>query len=145
MIRQADDKDLSQLLEIETALFQESSWDEKFFLYEMHENPYSAIYVDESDGVIRGYMDFWIAYENAELSNIAVREEFQNQGIANGLMKHMMNIIHQKGCIQASLEVRVSNDPAVHLYEKFGFQKVGKRKHYYENGEDAYLMVKEVI
>lgn len=145
MIRKATDQDLLQLLKIEEELFQKDAWDEKFFLYEMHENPYSTIYVSEQDDMIQGYMDVWIAYENAELSNIAVRKEFQNQGIAKQLMKYMMDIVHQKQCVNVTLEVRVSNAAAIHLYESFHFRKVSKRKHYYENGEDAFLMMKEDI
>jgi ribosomal-protein-alanine N-acetyltransferase len=38
--------------------------------------------------------------------------------------------------------VRVSNDRAIQVYEKNGFITVNKRKKYYEDGEDAYLMVK---
>lgn len=145
MIRKAKEQDLLQLLQIEQELFQKDAWDEKFFLYEMHDNPYSTIYVYEQDNRILGFMDLWIAYENAELSNIAVKKEFQNQGIAKQLMQYMMECIHQSQCTNVTLEVRVSNEAAIHLYESFHFQKVSKRKHYYENGEDAFLMMKEDI
>ena len=43
-----------------------------------------------------------------------------------------------------NLEVRVSNVKAIALYQKFGFKNVSVRKRYYSNGEDAYLMIKEL-
>lgn len=43
-----------------------------------------------------------------------------------------------------NLEVRVSNVKAIALYQKFGFKNVAVRKRYYSNGEDAYLMIKEL-
>ena len=55
-----------------------------------------------------------------------------------------MQYLSNLGAAYATLEVRVSNERAQHLYESVGFIRVGKRKRYYEdNGEDAWLMVCE--
>ena len=60
-------------------------------------------------------------------------------------MKKMIeeSLAHQ--CLNMSLEVRVSNDKAISLYRKYGFETVALRKNYYEdNHEDAYLMIKQL-
>ena len=55
-----------------------------------------------------------------------------------------MQYLSNLGAAYATLEVRVSNERAQHLYKSLGFVSVGKRKRYYEdNGEDAWLMVCE--
>ena len=72
---------------------------------------------------------------------IAMKKEFLHQGIASELMQFCLQKIQQSKCENFTLEVRVSNTNAIKLYEKFGFQTVSKRKKYYADGEDAYLMV----
>ena len=116
-------------------------WTKQDFINELESNPYSCIYVKEINGEVVAYVDLWIAYENAEIANIAVKKEFLHQGIASELMQYCLQKIQQSKCENFTLEVRVSNMNAIKLYEKFGFQTVSKRKKYYADGEDAYLMV----
>ena len=52
-----------------------------------------------------------------------------------------MRRANENGCENVSLEVRVNNDPAIRLYRNFGFIDAAIRKNYYENGDDAILMV----
>ena len=57
-------------------------------------------------------------------------------------MKALLQYLSNLGAEYATLEVRVSNAAARHVYESLGFVRMGKRPHYYEdNGEDALLMV----
>lgn len=139
MIREIQDCDLDRIATIEKQLFLDSAWKKEEFEAEMLHNPYAKIYVYELDGRVVGYVDLWIAYENGEIANIAVDEAYQNQGIASQLLVHCLSKC--EACENISLEVRVSNASAIHVYKKFHFHIVGTRKHYYENGEDAYLMV----
>ncbi|MEG0277500.1 MAG: GNAT family N-acetyltransferase, partial [Coprobacillus sp.] len=67
----------------------------------------------------------------------------QRQGYAKILMDEMIQFAFEEGCNVMSLEVRVSNQSAISLYEKCGFINQAIRKNYYQdNHEDAYLMVK---
>lgn len=132
--------DLDAVNAIEMQAFQDP-WSKQDFINELESNPYSCIYVKEINGEVVAYVDLWIAYENAEIANIAVKKEFLHQGIASELMQYCLQKIQQSKCENFTLEVRVSNMNAVKLYEKFGFQTVSKRKKYYADGEDAYLMV----
>ncbi|MCS7100009.1 MAG: ribosomal protein S18-alanine N-acetyltransferase [Sulfolobales archaeon] len=77
--------------------------------------------------------------------SIAVLPEFRQRGIATALMTSAMNSMKKKyGADEVYLEVRVSNEPAIRLYEKLGFKKVRVLKRYYLDGEDAYLMAREL-
>lgn len=132
--------DLDAVNAIEMQAFQDP-WSKQDFINELESNPYSCIYVKEINDEVVAYVDLWIAYENAEIANIAVKKEFLHQGIASELMQYCLQKIQQSKCENFTLEVRVSNMNAIKLYEKFGFQTVSKRKKYYADGEDAYLMV----
>lgn len=132
--------DLDAVNAIEMQAFQDP-WSKQDFINELESNPYSCIYVKEINGEVVAYVNLWIAYENAEIANIAVKKEFLHQGIASELMQYCLQKIQQSKCENFTLEVRVSNMNAIKLYEKFGFQTVSKRKKYYADGEDAYLMV----
>ncbi len=77
--------------------------------------------------------------------SIAVLPEYRRLGIASALLKNAMKILKEVyDCSEVFLEVRVSNTPAINLYEKLGFMKVDRIKRYYIDGEDAYLMAREL-
>ena len=134
-------EDLPGILKLEGELFPGDSWPLEEFLYEFDQNPFSFLFVEEEEGVILGYLDYWILYENAQLCNIAVRKEAQRKGIGRKLLNYCIEQVSDAGCEFLSLEVRTSNLPAIRLYESFGFIDAAVRKNYYENGEDARLMV----
>lgn len=142
MIRPLKQEDFPAVLKLETELFT-SPWPEKEFQYELSENPFAHLLVDEEDGVIAGYCDWWQLYDQAQVANIAVAGEYQKQGIGSKLMERMIFEAVQAGCENLSLEVRVSNAGAIALYEKYEFIRANVRKNYYDDPrEDAYLMVK---
>lgn len=144
MIRAAEDQDLDRIAELEKVLFADSPWPWKEFEHELHENPFAILLVDEEEGRVVGYLDYWILYEQAQVATIGVDPEYQNRGIGSALLSYAEKDAADQGCETFSLEVRVSNAKARHLYEKHGFIQVNIRKGYYENGEDAYLMVKPI-
>ena len=90
------------------------------------------------------FINYYVMYERAELININVLENFQNQKIASKLLEYMINDCINKEAISITLEVKVTNEKAIHLYEKFEFKQIGIRKGYYQ-GIDAILMEKELM
>ncbi len=75
-----------------------------------------------------------------ELENIAVAPALQRRGIAGELVRSLINHVRQTGASTVLLEVRNSNLPARHFYEKQGFVEVGRRHGYYRSpDEDAVL------
>ena len=130
MIRKMSQNDLDAVNAIEMQAFQDP-WSKQDFINELESNLYSCIYVKEINGEVVAYVDLWIAYENAEIANIAVKKEFLHQGIASELMQYCLQKIQQSKCENFTLEVRVSNMNAIKLYEKFGFQKLPNEKYGY--------------
>lgn len=90
------------------------------------------------------FINYFIMYERAELININVVESYQNQRIASRLLEYMIQDCIQKKVNSITLEVKVTNQKAIHLYEKFGFKEIGIRKGYYQ-GIDGILMEKELM
>jgi ribosomal-protein-alanine N-acetyltransferase len=76
------------------------------------------------------------------LISIAVLEQYRGRGVGSALLSETIRALRDVYEVESIyLEVRVSNDVAIHLYEKFGFRKARIIKHYYMDGEDAYVMV----
>jgi len=71
-----------------------------------------------------------------QLLRLAVDPLHQNKGIGSQLMEALLKESQEL----LTLEVRESNKKALKFYEKFGFQKVATRQHYYSDGENAILM-----
>ena len=97
MIRKMSQNDLDAVNAIEMQSFQDP-WSKQDFINELESNPYSCIYVKEINGEAVAYVDLWIAYENAEIANIAVKKEFLHQGIASELMQFCLQKIQQSKC-----------------------------------------------
>ena len=75
------------------------------------------------------------------INNVAVREEYRKQGIASALLDVFIRFGKAHQLAFLTLEVRASNAAAIALYQKHGFEQVGRRKNYYEDPkEDAILM-----
>ncbi len=77
--------------------------------------------------------------------SIAVLAEYRRRGVGSALMREAIEVLTKEYDVDAIyLEVRVSNEPAIRMYEKFGFVKSRIISHYYRDGEDAYVMVKRI-
>lgn len=90
---------------------------------------------------IVGYAGFWYDGDDAELMTIGVAGSHQRRGIAARLLATLVDEAKKQGAARMLLEVRVDNDPALALYRRFGFTRMGLRKRYYQPGNiDAYTM-----
>lgn len=93
-----------------------------------------------SDPIV-GFAGMWIMFDEAHITTIGVLPEYRGTGLGELLMVHLFSEAMARGAEWVSLEVRVSNDPAQALYQKYGFTRQGVRRRYYsDNGEDAYIM-----
>ena len=107
-------------------------------------SPYSRTINYKIDDIIVGYLDYSLIYDRMEIDKIKVEEEYQGKGIGTKLMSYLVSIAIENKVDNITLEVRKSNDKAIHLYKKFGFHEVAVRKYYYGD-EDAILMEKQVM
>ena len=102
----------------------------------------TCFYVAQFNNSIVGYMGLSKIVGEGYVTNVAVLPEYRKRGIGKKILEYVIN--DSKDELEfISLEVRVSNNAAISLYEKFGFERVGLRKRFYENPqEDAIIMTK---
>jgi ribosomal-protein-alanine N-acetyltransferase len=139
VIRRMTENDLEEVTTLEHAIFSDP-WSRNSFEFDLKNNPYSMPLVLEDDQQIAGYAIVWKIYEEFHIANLAIRPEQQGRKLGTYLLKEILNM-HQD-CAYAILEVRESNQPAIQLYQKFGFKTIMKRIRYYRNGETALVMQK---
>jgi len=140
IIRQAEERDIRPMAEMDILCFS-APWSEVSFRKEIKENPLAFYVVAEISGRMVGYAGLWSIVDEGHITNVAVHPDFRRKGIGEALISVLLNHTIEKGIRSHTLEVRASNDPAISLYKKFGFEPAGLRKNYYEdNGEDAIIM-----
>ncbi|XGI83488.1 ribosomal protein S18-alanine N-acetyltransferase [Halorutilales archaeon Cl-col2-1] len=104
-----------------------------------------GLLVYETDGDVVGYiLAVPIGRRDARVLSFCVDDEYRREGYGRSLMLEAVRRLHDKEFERLSLEVRVSNSPAIRLYEDFGFVRTGTEEDYYEDGEDAYVMEKSL-
>ena len=131
-----------QVAELEKACFNDP-WSLRAFESEVV-NPLSLWIVAEDNGKVVGYIGSQSVLGQADIMNVAVDPAYRRQGIGRDLVLSLVDALKKQGVTIAMLEVRVSNEPAITLYENLGFCQVGRRKNYYFHPkEDAYIMRKE--
>lgn len=143
LIRKATIDDIDEILLMETLFVKPYTREQ--VRYEIEENPTSNILVAVKNDDLKfvcGFIDFWITFDSATICQIAVKKEFQNQGIASMLLNESYMILKANDVLFYTLEVREHNTNAVNLYLKHGFTKVTIKEQYYANGENAIYMMK---
>lgn len=105
------------------------------------ENPNSKYVVAEEDSQIVGFAGIILLPDDAEITNIVTKKSERKKGIGNLLLAKIIEMAKEdKNNI--SLEVNEKNEIAIKLYEKYGFEKVGIRKKYYNGTDNAIIMTK---
>lgn len=144
-IRKAKISDLDAIKEIEDESFI-NPFTKDDLLYEISQNPVSNFLVLEKDGLVVGFIDYWVTFDSATIDQIAVKKSERNQGFAKILLEQSINDLKELGEVSfLTLEVRTSNEPAINLYKSFDFQKVTIKEKYYDDGEDAIYMIKGLV
>ena len=141
-IEKLDKKHIDGIMEIDSFCF-DVPWSRESFVKEL-DNPVAFYFVAVNDDRVLGYGGMWWSFDTCEITNIAVHPDFRRKGIAQDVLNHMVELCKEYGVTYLNLDVKVSNENAQKLYVKNGFEKVGIRKRYYGNGEDAVLMTKEI-
>lgn len=141
LIRPMEVKDIDAVIIGEEKAFGKSLGKD-FLLSELEINPFSQYLILEIDKKVHGYVGLWIG-DNMEIVNLYVDEEYRGMGFGSMMMDLIVNLCIDSQISCLSLEVRESNAKAISLYEKYGLVVKAKRKAYYDNGEDALLMVRE--
>ena len=158
MIAPMELADVPQVAEIDRLSFP-MPWSATSYRYELTQNKAAHFIVALAPGLeskrgllarlfqqpaarlIVGYAGYWLVVDEAHIGTIATHPHWRGQGVGELLLVSVLHDAMAHGAIEAKLEVRVGNRVAQNLYRQYGFEEVGRRKHYYrDNGEDALLM-----
>ncbi|REI33683.1 ribosomal protein S18-alanine N-acetyltransferase [Staphylococcus felis] len=132
-------EDVPAVTDIEHVSFMGSTWTIDAFYHEILENNFAHYFIMEYENKVIGYCGIWIVVDQAQITTIAIEPNYRGLGLGQLMLKYVMNFASAVATLM-SLEVRVENRTAQHVYEKLGFEYGGRRKNYYGDGEDALVM-----
>ncbi len=132
---------LRRVLAIESQVYPRP-WSASLFLSELAQRATRTYIVARTEGEVIGYSGMMFTGREAHVTNIAVDPAYHGRKVGSRLLMYLITEAIARGAEILSLEVRVSNQVAQSMYEKFGFAPVSVRKGYYiETNEDALVMV----
>jgi ribosomal-protein-alanine N-acetyltransferase len=131
--------DLTEVCAIEQETFSDP-WSEEDFRSSLREAN-NGYLIAEIDGKVAGYCGYWGIAGEGYIYNVAVKKEYRRQQIGQGMLKNLIASSLDKGIATFTLEVRSSNEAAIQLYQRLGFERAGLRKDFYSKPkEDAVIM-----
>ncbi|MHB1909000.1 MAG: GNAT family N-acetyltransferase [Nitrososphaerales archaeon] len=153
-IRRASARDLPDVIGINWAALPEH-YSDSFFEERLQESPETFLVGEDESGRVQGYIMCRIEYgfsnqkryglsRKGHIVSVAVLEEHRGAGLGKVLCEEAITGMKQRGCSEAYLEVRVSNEAAINLYTKLNFRVITTHHAYYRDGESAYLMSKQI-
>lgn len=142
-IRHMETRDTAYVAELERKVFSQP-WSEKAFKDTIGNDDYIYIVAEHENSVV-GYVGCIVSADGADITNIAVAEDYRRMGIAEELLRQTEILLLGRGVSALYLEVRQSNAGAQKLYERNGFSQTGIRRNFYRKPlEDALLMAKKL-
>ena len=133
-------EDLDRVVELDPVIFGKVHWTRNIFTNELA-NPNAIYYVAENDGKVCGYIGTWIVLDEMHILTLGVDPEMRRKKIAEHLLLAVMDSAYENKIRALTLEVRESNIAAQKLYGKYGFQKHGLRKNYYEDNRESAVLL----
>lgn len=140
ILRRAGADDIDRIAEMEKVCFPEDPWSREMVAAEFSGLNPTRYYAAEEAGQIVAYAGIWVIPPEGYITNVAVLPECRRKGIASAVLRQMIDESVAEGVTDITLEVRVSNAPAIALYKTFGFEEAGIRPKYYQDKEDALIM-----
>ena len=137
-IRTAAPEDIEVLASLEAVCFDEP-WTERALAEALHDAKY-LILISEIDSGVVAYAIGWNVGVEAELARVGVLPSWRGKGWGEGITIALLQGFQNLDVREVFLEVRVSNTTAQRLYERCGFERIGLRRNYYADGEDAVVM-----
>lgn len=144
IVKKMSAQDLDAIAELEAAVFS-MPWSRQGFADVLDREDVLFLVAKENEQLF-GYAGVYLTEDEGEITNVAVAPGARRQGIARLILTELIAQLTVKNIERIVLEVRVSNEPAIRLYEELGFENAGKRKNFYEKPtEDAYVMVRQPV
>lgn len=136
-------EDLISIKDILTTEF-DDFWNYEILKSELESNNSYFFVAKNISGEIVGFAGIKIILDEADIMNIVVKKDFRNNGIGSLLLDYLISYSKSINLKTITLEVNEINIPAIKLYEKFVFEKLGIRKKYYNGKNDAIIMSKKI-
>jgi len=145
-IRLMSKDDVPLVSEINKKAYGKHCWSADSFYSELNNKIAKYYTALSTENIPLGYLGAWHIVDEAHITSIGVNPDFFRHHIGEALIVKMLEDCYNNFIKYITLEVRVSNLPAIKLYEKYGFKSLGTRKGYYQdNNEDALIMWTENI
>lgn len=140
-LRPAVVTDVPAMMILESALFGPDAWSDVQMSDEIGRADVDRRYTVALDGErIIGYAGLYVSPPDADVQTIAVAARDQHAGVGRRLLSAAVAGAWSEGCTRIFLEVRADNAAALALYESAGFERMGRRRRYYQDGGDAVTM-----
>jgi len=134
---------VAQIAQLEKLCFSDP-WSEKSIASELDSRLSCWLVALEGERVV-GYVGSQTVIDESDMMNIAVHPDHRRRGVAENLVGRLSDALRLRGSKALMLEVRVSNEPAIRLYEKLGFVQVGRRPNYYRNPKEDALILRKAL
>ncbi len=103
--------------------------------------PHPTLHTSLASSLVIGFAGMWMYVDEAHIATLATHPDWRGRGIGEAILINLMREAQRRNAVLVTLEVRAGNTAAQHLYRKYGFEEVGRRKQYYQdNHEDALIM-----
>ncbi len=144
IIRKMTEADVTFVAQLEKECFS-SPWTVDGLKSELS-NDKAYFYVLESEGNVAAYMGMHIVLDECYIANVAVKPDFRRKGFGKLLVENAVKVAEENECTFITLEVRKSNESAISLYCKCGFESLGERKDFYSAPrENALIMTRNLM
>lgn len=134
-----EDASIDSVYKISVEAFNDLSEDSYL---KMSKDPNYKFFVAKASREVVGFVLLLMVDEKTEIIKIATKQEYKRMGVARALLNAVEGYSKKLGHTGMMLEVNENNEPAIKLYESFGFKEIHRRKKYYGNLGDAIIMVK---
>tara|TARA_B100001250_G_scaffold178991_1_gene153872 strand:+ start:284 stop:724 length:441 start_codon:yes stop_codon:yes gene_type:complete len=137
-LRKARISDINSILNIEKTSYEKPYWNESLLKYLFNNSLTDSAWIFEFKKKIIGFLIEQRCLDEITILNVAVDKKYQNNGFGKKIISQYLSIIPINSVV--FLEVKINNFIAQKIYTALDFEKVGTRKNYYNNGEDALIM-----
>jgi len=142
-IKEMTKEHVDEVIEINNLSFTTDAWNEQGF-YREFSLDYSRKWVGIENRKVVVYAIFWCHDDEAFMMTFAVHPEHRSKGVAYTFLTEVFKLLKAQNIKYIELDVRKSNLPAINLYRKLGFNIERERPSFYSDGENAFVMSKEI-
>lgn len=137
-VKRIEHADLAAIAALERACFVHP-WSEEALALLCTDEAFGFVCYEEEQAVAYGGM--LTVLDEGQITNIATLPAFRRRGLAHAVFSALLDLARERALASVTLEVRVSNAPAIALYRRLGFTELGRRKNFYTRPtEDAIVM-----